>query len=73
MNGCAIGVVVVVLVFGWERPLEAYLDPGSGSMLIQLLLGGFAGVAVLLRLTWRRVRERFRFGGKRGQTEGGDV
>lgn len=33
----------------------AYLDPGSGSMLLQLLLGGAAAAGVGLKLTWRRV------------------
>ncbi|MGE0825156.1 MAG: hypothetical protein AB7G75_21730 [Candidatus Binatia bacterium] len=36
-------------------PADAYLDPGSGSMFLQLLLGGFAGVAVILKLYWRRL------------------
>lgn len=34
---------------------HAYLDPGSGSMLLQALLGGAAGLAVLVRLFWRRL------------------
>jgi hypothetical protein len=39
---------------------EAYLDPGSGSMLLQLLLGGAAGLAVAIRLSWRRLTARLR-------------
>jgi hypothetical protein len=35
--------------------LLAYLDPGSGSMLLQALLGGIAGIVVTLRLFGRRV------------------
>ena len=34
----------------FEAPVEAYLDPGSGSMLLQALLGGFAGIAVITKL-----------------------
>ena len=34
---------------------QAYLDPGSGSMLLQILLGGTAGLAVLLKLYWQRL------------------
>jgi hypothetical protein len=30
--------------------LVAYIDPGSGSFLLQLLLGGFAGAWILLKL-----------------------
>jgi hypothetical protein len=33
----------------------AYLDPGSGSMIVQLLVGGVAAVGVSLRLFWRRI------------------
>ena len=32
-----------------------YLDPGTGSMLLQLLLGGLAGVAVSIKLFGRRI------------------
>lgn len=51
----------------WEVPLGAYLDPGSGSMLVQLLLGGVAGIAVTLRLGWRRLRDRFNLRDSRRQ------
>ena len=33
----------------------AYLDPGSGSMLVQLLVGGVAAAAVALKLYWYRL------------------
>ena len=33
----------------------AYLDPGSGSMILQLLAGGLAAVAVTAKLYWGRV------------------
>ena len=33
----------------------AYLDPGSGSLLLQLILGGAAAAGVGLKMTWRRV------------------
>jgi hypothetical protein len=32
----------------------AYLDPGSGSMIIQLVLGGAAAVAVGAKFYWKR-------------------
>ena len=37
-----------LLVLASERQVDAYLDPGSGSMLVQLLLGGVAGAAVIV-------------------------
>jgi hypothetical protein len=35
--------------------LLSYLDPGSGSMILQMLAGGTAAVAVTAKLYWRRV------------------
>jgi hypothetical protein len=39
----------------------AYLDPGSGSMLLQMLLGGIAGVAVSIKLFGKRLLSFFTF------------
>lgn len=36
------------------RTVLAYLDAGSGSMIIQLLLGGVAALGVALKMYWRR-------------------
>ncbi len=33
----------------------AYLDPGSGSMILQMLLGGFAALAVSLKMFGKKV------------------
>jgi hypothetical protein len=35
--------------------LIAYLDPGTGSMLLQLLVGGVAAIGVAAKFYWRRV------------------
>lgn len=35
--------------------LLAYLDPGSGSVLLQALLGGVAAVAITGKLWWARL------------------
>jgi hypothetical protein len=36
-----------------------YTDPVSGSLITQLLLGGAAGVALVLKLYWARVKSFF--------------
>ena len=35
--------------------IVAYLDAGSGSMIVQLVLGGAAAVAATGKLWWRRL------------------
>lgn len=42
----------------------AYLDAGSGSMILQVIAGGFAAIAVSFKLWWHRVRAFFRRGDK---------
>ena len=38
----------------------AYLDPGTGSMLVQLLVGGVAAAGVAAKLYWRRLMRLLR-------------
>jgi hypothetical protein len=38
----------------------AYLDPGSGSMILQIIAGGLAAVAVTAKLYWNRLLKFFR-------------
>jgi hypothetical protein len=38
-----------------RRTVFAYLDPGTGSMIVQLLVGGVAAVAVTAKLYWHRI------------------
>ena len=52
--------VAAITLLVLERPVEAYLDPGSGSMLLQVLLGGFAAVGVAAKLYWHRLATIFR-------------
>ena len=37
-----------------------YIDPTTGGILLQVILGGFAGVAVLVKLFWYRLTSIFR-------------
>ena len=53
-------VSTILVVFGFESSAWAYLDPGTGSMVLQLLLGGIAGVVVILKLYWSRFVGLFR-------------
>ena len=43
--------LLAVALFGRRRARLAYLDPGTGSMILQVLLGGVAGVALAGRST----------------------
>jgi len=44
---------LVIVIF--PSPAMAYIDPGSGSMLLQIILGGVAGLFVIFKLYWHRL------------------
>lgn len=44
----------------FSSPAYAYLDPGTGSMLLQLLLGGVAGALVVGKLYFQKITGFFR-------------
>ena len=66
-------LLACAFLLAWQPPVEAYLDPGSGSMLIQLRLGGVAGLAVILKLFWRRILDILHIGGGHDRERPGDA
>jgi hypothetical protein len=38
----------------------AYIDAGSGSLLVQLLAGGIVGLGAFVKFKWTSLRERLR-------------
>ena len=36
-----------------------YLDPGTGSFIIQILLAGILGIAVAVRIYWKKIKNFF--------------
>ena len=60
-----IGLALIgVLASTWVDTAYAYLDPGTGSILLQGLLAGFAGLAVVGRLYWSRIKGFFAQGNR---------
>jgi hypothetical protein len=45
----------------------AYLDPGTGSLVVQLLVGGLAGIATFARFRWSNIKAWFNRGQKAEQ------
>jgi hypothetical protein len=39
-----------------EKMILIYLDPGSGSFLIQLLIAGLAGAGLAIAISWGRIK-----------------
>ncbi len=47
--------VVALMMLIYPSSAHAYFDPGAGSILLQLLLGGTAGIYVLMKLSKQRI------------------
>jgi hypothetical protein len=52
-------IIVTILLLLYISDIEAYLDPGTGSMLLQVILGGVAAVGVAVKLYWHKLRVAF--------------
>ena len=52
-------VLTTILLLLMFTDAVAYLDPGTGSMLLQVILGGIAAVGVAVKLYWHRLRAAF--------------
>ncbi len=37
----------------------AYIDPGTGSMIIQMLIGALVGVGITVKIYWNRLKFKF--------------
>ncbi len=55
MRRCTVITVVLALLLAMPAAAWAYVDPAAGSIFLQLLLGGVAGVLIALKLTYRQI------------------
>lgn len=60
---------MIFLAASAVSPASAYIDPGTGSMILQLMLGGVAGLMVIGKLYFQRATEFFRNLGRRRRPE----
>ena len=54
-----VAFVLYALVL-WPTVSFAYIDPGTGSILIQGIIGAIAAIGVTLKLYWHRIVAYFR-------------
>lgn len=48
-------LMVSMVMSLWSSDAHAYLDPGTGSMLLTTILGGVAGLLVAGKLFWHQI------------------
>ena len=55
-----IGAFLIGIILVQPDYALAYIDPSAGGLLVQILLGGIAGIGVLVKLYWGKLTKFFR-------------
>ena len=48
--------IILIISFG---SAHAYIDPGTGSYILQIVLAGLLGAAFTVRIFWKRIKMFF--------------
>jgi len=61
MNSKLIPLVAILFIFHqfFISNAYAYIDPGSGSLIIQMLIGTLVGLGIALKVYWHKIRMKF--------------
>jgi len=52
-------ILLVCFVLIFPQRADAYLDPGTGSFILQLLMASILGALFTIKLYWRKVKSFF--------------
>ncbi len=52
----SISAAAAMILFAGTAPAQAYLDPGTGSIILQATIGAIAGALVAVRVFWHRIK-----------------
>jgi hypothetical protein len=65
-------LIALLLTVLYPRASWAYIDPGTGSILLQAILAGTAAAAVVVRAYWTKLKAFFSGGPKSTTTDNPD-
>jgi hypothetical protein len=54
-------IITILMLFGHFSISDAYayLDPASGTIIIQMLVGVFIGAGIAAKLYWQKIKMKF--------------
>tara|TARA_B100000029_G_scaffold57817_1_gene52202 strand:+ start:47 stop:250 length:204 start_codon:yes stop_codon:yes gene_type:complete len=61
--------MTIILCF-FIKDAYAYLDPGTGSMIIQVVIAAFVAVGIYIKLFWHKFKNLFTKKHKKENVEG---
>ena len=59
-NKSSVLTFTLVCLLGWTPEVHAYLDPGTGSMVLQLFISIVLGFIFTLRIYWEKFKKFFK-------------
>ncbi len=52
----ALAPVAILLLLAFPIDAHAYLDPGTGSYVLQMIIAGLLGAAFAIKMSWFRIK-----------------
>lgn len=52
-------VMSIMLCFFTYKDVYAYLDPGTGSYVLQMVIAGLLGALFFIKLSWKKMKNFF--------------
>jgi hypothetical protein len=54
-NPLSLAALSIAWLIVFTRPAAAYIDPGSGSFLLQVMIAGLISAGVAVKIFWRNI------------------
>ncbi len=71
-HGCLFVIINIAVVLIFARPAHAYLDPGTISYFLQILIASLVGISVTIKLCWSSIVSFFKRENKTDGPRGND-
>ena len=56
----SISIIPALFILGGPEKIDAYLDPGTGSIIIQVVIGVAVGGLFAVKIFWNRIKTFFK-------------
>ena len=53
-------ILTLICILGWTPDAQAYFDPGTGSMVLQLLIASVLGFVFTMKIYWEKFKNFFK-------------
>ena len=62
-------LLVFIIILTNINNAFAYIDPGTGSIIVQMIIGGLVGVGIAIKVFWYRIKTALSPGFKKNNSD----